>query len=106
MLVVVAVAALAAPTSANKGLVNTDVKRSIMLWSSVAKHELAITINNEGSSAESVYDLAIQEENLSKLSLMTVTDNDAKVLDWKVVEQARSIQANGVVIARYVKKGG
>lgn len=104
MLVVVAIAALATPTAANKGLVNSEVKRSIVLWSSIAKQELSITILNEGSTPESAYDFAIQEEALSKLSFMTVTDNDAKSLDWKTVDLPRSIQANGVLIARYVER--
>lgn len=106
VLVVVAVAALATPTSANKGLVNTDVKRTIILYSSVAKNEMVINVLNEGSAPESAYDLAIQEETLSRLAYMTVMDNDAKSLDWKIVEQARNIQANGVLIARYVRRSG
>lgn len=106
VLVVVAVAALATPTSANKGLVNSDVKRTIILYSSVAKNEMVINVLNEGSTPESAYDLAIQEETLNRLAYMTVMDNDAKSLDWKIVEQARNIQANGVLIARYVRRRG
>lgn len=103
VLIVVAFAALASATAADSGLRNTDVKRTITLWSSIAKHEMTINIANEGKSAESVYDLAIKEETIGKLALLTVSDNNAKVLEVKPVEQGRTITtSSGDLVAKYV----
>jgi hypothetical protein len=103
VLLVVSASVTAAPASAPKDLVNTEVKRHILLWSPVVKHEITISVTNEGSTPVAVYDLALNEATLKNMAQLVVSNNDAKVLPWKVEEQLRSIQANnGDVIARYV----
>lgn len=104
LLLAVSVAVLAAPSPAPKGLVNVEVKRSIVLWSPIAKYEITITVLNEGSTPVTTYDLALNEANLKNMAQLVVTNNDAKVLPWKVEEQLRNIQSgNGDLIARYVQ---
>ena len=103
LLLAVSVAVLASPSSSPKGLVNVEVKRSIFLWSPVVKYEMVINVLNEGSTPVSVYDLALNEATLKNMAQLVVTNNDAKVLSWKVEDQVRNIQSsNGDLIARYV----
>lgn len=102
MLLAVLAAALAASGSDAKGLVNTEVKRNIYLWSPIAKHEYTISVTNEASSPASTYDLAINEEVAKNMASLTVSNENVRVLPWKVDEQVRSVQApNGDIIARY-----
>jgi oligosaccharyltransferase complex subunit alpha (ribophorin I) len=101
VLLAVSCVVLAAPESSPKGLVNTEIKRSIFLWSPVAKHEISISVTNEGSAAVTTYDLALNEASLKNMAQLVVTNNDAKVLPWKVEEQLRNIQGGaGELIAR------
>lgn len=104
VLLAVACAVKAAPESATKGLVNTEIRRSIFLWSPVAKQEMTITVMNEGSTAVSSYDLAVNATILDKMAQLVVTNNDAKVLSWKAEDQVRTIHGPKMeVMARYVK---
>lgn len=94
---------LMAVSASFASLVNTDVKRTILLTSPIARHDVSIQIKNQGSSPVATYDLVMTEAFNQNLASFVVSNNDAKVLSWKASDQVRPIQtSSGELIERVV----